>query len=74
MYNLWCFVSLNCCKISFTLFCQEFFIAIYVLLCGENVSVEKNGQISSMCLRGVWSVVTNATHDNDGNVKIDLKL
>ena len=57
VYNLWCFVSLNCCKIlfwRFTLFCGDFFVAIYALLCGEkikpkNVSAEKKErQISCM--------------------------
>ena len=42
VYNLWCFVALNCCKIIFfwqlTLFCREFVVAIYALLCGEKLS------------------------------------
>ena len=59
MYNLWCFVSLNCFKIIFfgdlRCFVENFSVAIYALLCGEkiepkNVSVEKNGQISCVAL------------------------
>ena len=43
---------------QFTVFCQEFVVAIYAVLCGEKFSqkmwsVEKNGQISCMQVDGI---------------------
>ena len=64
VYNLWCLVTLNCCKITFwrfTLFCRDFFVAIYALLCGEKLS-------QKLCLwrkkdkYDVWNVHTETLH------------
>ena len=41
VYNLWCFVALNCYKISFLAIYAvllRFFVAIHALLCGEKLS------------------------------------
>ena len=41
MYNLWCFVALNCYKIRFLAIYAvllRFFVAIHALLCGEKLS------------------------------------
>ena len=56
VYNLWCFVAFYAVLFAksffwrFTLFCQDFFVAIYALVCGEKLSVWRKKDEYQVCI------------------------